>query len=165
MGTHGPQRGRQTVQFVRIAMSGRELEKASRDTSIGHVDVAVRRADEWAQLWFTLARFPWRSLALVPADPSISSLSAAHALSEAGRPYQRDPGYVGDAERVAPNDVIGILGSLSADEAGETKTLIAVRSPLLHQPAIPIVRTADAAVLLVRLGTSDIEHARRTLES
>jgi hypothetical protein len=146
-------------------MSGRELEKASRDTSHAQVDVAVRGADEWARLWFTLVRYPWRSLALVPADPSISSLTAAHALSEAGRPYQRDPVYVVDAERVAPTVVIGVLGSLSTDEAGETKTLIAVRSPLLHQPAIPIVRTADAAVLLVRLGTSDIRQARRTLES
>lgn len=121
-------------------------------------------SDDWAHLWFTLVRFPWSSLCLVPAHKHASALFAANSLAEVGRRYQREPIHVIDAERIASGDVGSVLAAVEERSALGTRVIIAVSSPLTHDAAIPAARAADAAVLVVRVGHSRIEEARRTLE-
>jgi len=117
----------------------------------------------WEQLWFTLLKQQWMSLAIVPTHPQISALSAARALAEVGRPYQVEPVDVLDAERLVPGDVPAALAALLAETDARARVIIAVRSPLDHAAAIPLVRAADGAVLLVHLGQSELSRARRTI--
>lgn len=121
-------------------------------------------ADQWAYLWFTLVRFPWSSLVLVPAQSHYSTLFAANQLAEVGRRYQEEPVHVVDAERIASGDLTAVL-SMVAEQSGDgARTLVAVGSPLTHDAAIPATRAGDAAVLVVEVGRSSIEDARRTIE-
>jgi hypothetical protein len=117
----------------------------------------------WEQVWFTLVKQQWTSLAIVPTHPQKSALGAARALAEVGRPYQVEPVDVLDAEQLVPGDVPAALGALLAETEARARVLIAVRSPLDHAAAIPLVRAADAAVLLVHLGESELSRARRTI--
>jgi hypothetical protein len=126
--------------------------------------LSANDTDQWAHLWFTLVRFPWTSLCLVPANSHASALFAANGLAAVGRRYERDPIHVIDAERIASGDLGTILTALEERNAVGTRVLVAVSSPLTHDAAIPAARAADAAVLVVRVGDARIEDARRTLD-
>jgi hypothetical protein len=121
--------------------------------------------DRWATVWFTLMEHAWTSLVLVPADKEGSAVPIAWALAEFGRPYQEDSIYVLNAERVSPADVPGVVDALRDGFGLGARVLVAVNSPLARHATIPVARAADAAVLLVELGRTDVKSARYTIDS
>jgi hypothetical protein len=125
---------------------------------------SIASAEDWAQVWFNLVRHEWTSLAFVPADRRASALNVVRALAEAARPYQCGPVGVIDAERIVPSDVPSVINAIRESAVAGTRLLVAVGSPLAHQAAVPVGRSADACVLVVRLGVSETKQARRTIE-
>lgn len=118
----------------------------------------------WGQTWFSLLQAQWNSLVLVPADPGDSTVFAAKALADVGRLYQFEPIQVINAGDVASGDLQGVLGTIQQFNGSAARLLIAVSSPLTHDAAIPAARAADAAVLVVGMGTSSMVNARRTID-
>ncbi len=131
----------------------------------GTVDAGTSTVDagEWAHLWFTLEQHGWGSLALVPADPGTSAWPLAERLAGAARAYQATPVEVIDAEHAAPEDVQQVIGAVGGRAAAGARVLVVLASPLVRAPAIPLARAADAALLVVPLGTGVVGDARRTV--
>lgn len=133
--------------------------------SAAHTTTMVQPVEPWARIWFSLVRQPWSVLAVVPAHAGLSSAAAARALAEVGREYQTEPVEVADAEGMAAAGVRALLGSLAERSGSGGRILIAVRCPLDDPAAIPLARAADAAVLLVRLGRTNLRDAREVMEA
>ncbi|HEY0777638.1 MAG TPA: hypothetical protein VGD56_06700 [Gemmatirosa sp.] len=140
-----------------------EPETGASAASAPSADAPDAYADEWAHLWFTLERHGWGSLALVPAEPGASAWPLAERLAEAARAYHASPVEVFDAERAGPEDVQAVTGAVGARAAEGARVLLVLASPLVRAPAVPLARAADAALLVVPLGTSAAGEARRTV--
>lgn len=126
--------------------------------------LAQARADQLAQAWFTMVRYRWDSLVLVPVDDSISALEMAGWFAEVGRRYHRTAVEVVDATALGAKDLDALLPEIELLARRGGRALIAVPPPLTHHDAVPIARAADAAVLLARLGHSKLSTARQTIE-
>lgn len=119
---------------------------------------------EWQQLWFSLLTRKWSSLAVVPSHPGISSLFVAQALCDVGKLHRQKPVHLVNAEGVHLVDASSFIDSLGDVAARGDIALVAVDSPLENQAAIPISRSAEAALLVVPLGESTFRNAQRTVE-
>jgi hypothetical protein len=118
----------------------------------------------WQQIWFAARRRPWSSLALVPAHPGTSALFIAEALVSVGGLHGERPVKLLDAEGAQLSDVAPMLKSLAAIVGREEIAVVAVDGPGDHAATIPIVRAADAAILVVPLGASCFRDARRAMD-
>jgi hypothetical protein len=123
----------------------------------------VAGPEDWPPVWFAFAQHRWNSMVLVPAHPGISVLAVSRALANAGRSYDEPTLGLIEAERVAPGRVQGIVNDVRARSSLEQRTIVAVASPLEDNSAIPIIRGCDVAVMVVPLGDTTLESARRTL--
>lgn len=142
--------------------SAESQESANGVRYIARPDV-VAGPEDWPPVWFAFAQYRWTSLVLVPAHPSVSVLAVARALADAGRTYNEPSLTLIEAERVPPNRVQGIVAELQDRSALDQRTIIAVASPLEDNSAVPIIRACDVAVLVVPLGDTTFDAARRTL--
>jgi hypothetical protein len=134
-------------------------------SSIGHDGGgAAARADEWPQVWFTLAQHQWQTLALVPAHSSMSVLLTARALVAAARLYEEPSIALVEAENIAPPTVREIVAFVRDRTASGGRTIVAVASPLNDHGAVPIARACDACVLILPLGKTALRDARETID-
>jgi hypothetical protein len=124
-------------------------------------------------LWFTLARMPWRTLVLVPADEGASAVEVAAELADVGRRLRA--GAVTFLLLTSPMDyaaagkivqaVGGRRDAASPEERkAEGRLLIAI-PPVVTEPlGLAVTEVADAVVLCIRKGESRLRVAERTLE-
>jgi hypothetical protein len=118
----------------------------------------------WQQIWFAALRRPWSSLVLVPAHPGATALFIADALVAVGRLHGERPVRLVNAEGAELPDVANILKSLGAIVERQELAVVAVDCPLSEAAAIPIARTAEAAILVLPLGESGFLDARRAID-
>jgi hypothetical protein len=123
-------------------------------------------------LWFTLSRMPWRSLALVPVDEDGSTAGIATALTDVARRL-----------RQIPVTFLLMTGSIDYASAGKFVTSVATREdasaergraeprvivsvpPVIVEPlALAVTGAADAVLLYVRRGHSQLAATSRTLD-
>ena len=130
----------------------------------GMMDNADSRTD-WSQIWFAAKRSNWRALAVVPANPNESALSAATALAEAGSLYQANELELIDSSNAEPRGVEALIANINAMTARNSQVIVAVDSPMANPAAIPIVRGMGAAILCVQLGVSSTAQAKQTMAS
>ncbi|MCC7053618.1 MAG: hypothetical protein IT355_10135 [Gemmatimonadaceae bacterium] len=123
----------------------------------------VAGPEDWPPVWFAFAQHRWYSMVLVPAHAGVSVLAVSRALANAGRAYDEPSLGLIEAERVAPARVQGIVNDLRSRGTLEQRTIVAVASPLEDNSAVPIIRGCDVAVLVVPLGETSLEDARRTM--
>jgi hypothetical protein len=121
--------------------------------------------EAWPAVWFALAKHPWHSLVIVPANSSLSSLITARHLADAAKMFEERPSVLIEAESVAPASVRDVIASIHDHVAAGARVLIAVGSPIIDYSAIPIARATDTAVLLVRLTETRGEEANRTIDA
>ena len=119
--------------------------------------------EAWEQLWLGALATEWRSLVLVPADTDASSLVAAEALRQSAARYAQRPVQLIDATQAHASDVAGTVAAIASATAGEGQAIVAIASPIAHPAAIAIARAADAALLVVPLGSTHFEAARQTI--
>jgi hypothetical protein len=134
---------------------------ASPPATSGRRRTAVR--DDWAPVWFTLVTHAWSSLVIVPAHPQVEASRVARALGDMAMLYDDRPIEVMEVAHAPPTTIREILRGLEERVAAGTRVLIAVSSPLADHGAVPIARAADAAVLLVPLGLTLFDDARRVM--
>jgi hypothetical protein len=123
---------------------------------------AAAPAPDWQHVWFALERTPWSSLVLVPSQPDVAIMPIARSLLAVGEAYDRLPLRLIDAERADPRSAT-VLAQALRERVPGARRVVAVSSPLANPAVIPIIRAADAAVLVVELGRSGLRAARRAL--
>lgn len=127
---------------------------------------AVGSSDEarvWDRLWFSLGERPWATVAVVPASAGQSTLAAANALAAAGRAYHESPVYVLDASSVQPAQVGGLLRAVHERVRGGARIVVATASPIERPATIPVTRGMDTALLVVELGSAEVDASRRAI--
>lgn len=119
---------------------------------------------ELQQLWLSLMRGAWKSLAVVPTDRGTSPRAVTAALLEMAELHDLGPFKLIDAEGASLADGARLAQELASAVAEGTRAVVAVDSLVGSLGGAPLVREADAAVLLVRLGTSDFASVRSTID-
>lgn len=147
-------------------------------------DLALRRATSVARrervlegqlqgLWFTLARFKWRSIVFVPSDVDGSTAGIATALADVGRRLRSSPvtflvmaGSIDYAS--AGRFVTSVAGNgpleLADDETPSSRVIVAVPPVIVEPLALAVIDAADAVVLCVRQGSTRLADASRAVE-
>lgn len=126
------------------------------------------------ELWYTTLRWEWSSLVLVPAHASGSAVWIAKALAEVGLSQRGRVAKITaqGAMLATTSELVGDLATQSpirsmksSSERWRTgSTIIAIEPVVLNPDGIPVALSADAALLCVELGKTDIASARRTVQ-
>jgi hypothetical protein len=115
------------------------------------------------KLWLSTQRREWRSLAIVGANREIDTLWVAELIAKLAWSYRGTPSCVFDLRdlslRLVEHQEQGVAAQV---REGQTVT-IALRSILENPTAVPMARAADAVLLCVGLGTTDIKTAEQTI--
>jgi hypothetical protein len=146
---------------------------APRDEPIrlGHSRGASLPPLDLQQLWFSTLRWDWSSLALVPAGSNGSVVRIAKALAQignrhGGRPVTRSEGTSLSTSGELAEDISGqftVNTPSIGSERWKQRTIIAL-DPVVTDPAgIPVALAADAALLFVELGKTNIAEAQKTV--
>lgn len=132
------------------------------------------------QLWFSILKYDWSSLVVVPADELCSSQRIAESLAEMGTLHLGKPmttlvttGL--DLTRTSElmtstmvHEIARTNGDAPKGRAGPPwlgRNLVIAVDPLAANPAgIAVALAADAAILCVRLGKTRLDVAQRTLD-
>ncbi len=148
--------------------TGSALTVSARQTAMSRNAPLVqdeKQQNDWSQLWFSIQRFSWTTLAVVPASPTETGLASASALVSAGRLYHQGSVHLIDATGAAPSSVDLIIASMSGMRPHNSQLVIALDSPLSNPAAIPLARHAGVALLSVSLGAPSLDESRRTIDS
>ncbi len=113
--------------------------------------------DQFRDLWFATLRHEWSALVLVPAHEGASAVPVARLLAEIGGVD------LICAEGVTPGSSTRVTQGMLAS-ATRGRVIVAL-DPVVSNPAgLPVALAADAALLCVMLGKTEIASARRTVE-
>ena len=113
--------------------------------------------DSFRDLWLATLRHEWSALVVVPAHAEDSAVNVARALAEIG-----EVDFI-DAEDVTPTSSTRVTQDMLA-QATRGRVVVAL-DPVVSNPAVlPIVLAADAALICITLGQTEIASARRTVE-
>jgi hypothetical protein len=121
-------------------------------------DVGLQR------LWLALQQRSWRSLAIVAAGPGMPTLDVANTLARISWWYTGQPSGVVDLRDVSMRLLEHHIRVMAA-QSGEERVFLALRSIDENATAIPIAMAADAVVLCVALGKTEIRTAKKTLSA
>jgi hypothetical protein len=135
-------------------------------------DLADLAGRDYQELWFALARRPWRSAVLVPAEASLRTDELAAALASIGRRL----GFTQVSALVAEQIDFASVGQLTSRLAApaqsanpvvsaSTAQLIVSIPPVVVQPlGVAVARAADTVVLCLAMGRTGLRDAERTIE-
>ena len=118
------------------------------------------------QLWFTLQRHPWTSLAVIPADDETSGPAFARPLHDVGRLVLGDRLRLLDVRTLKLEDTAAMILEMTGSQstAERPRFLLQLDSVLSRPSGVPVALAADCAVLCVELGKTRLAGARKTLE-
>jgi hypothetical protein len=116
------------------------------------------------ELWYRLLSRPWTCLVVVSPDRTPNTLRLARSLAELGTQQRRGLVEMIDASDELDLDrATAIAHSVELDQ-GERRFVVALDSPVVNPVAIGVLTAADAALMLLEKGVSQIPQARRIIE-
>jgi hypothetical protein len=130
-----------------------------------------KRENEYQSLWFSLSRFPWRSLVIVPVDDDGSAAGVATALAGVGKRLR--PGPITFLLMTRPIDypsaekfvaAVAARTTTSVDSSIVPKVIISVPPVIVEPLALAVTGAADAVVLCIRKGSTRLLDADRTAQ-
>lgn len=128
-------------------------------------------APAFQELWFALARRPWSSLVLVPADEGGGAAQFAAALADVGRRLRNAPvSFFVVADPLDPSSTAQIASTVAAasaeprDGAAAPQMVVAIQPVVTEPLGVAIAQAADTVVLCVEKGRSRLASARRTID-
>lgn len=118
----------------------------------------------YQQQLLTCLRGNWNSLAVVPAAPQVSVSAIASALVEVSHLVRGRQAKLFSAEGLEMGGVSKVIVDMihQVDEGG--LAVVTVDSVISKQAGVPVTLAADAALLVVHLGVTRTEDAKRTVE-
>jgi hypothetical protein len=128
-------------------------------------ELPQRPGQKWQELWFACLRREWSSLVIVPAHAGGSAREVAVQLAAVAELHRGTPVKRIDAEGVELSQIAGLIVQISSHVADGGMVIVSVSSVFDNQAAIPLALAADAALLCVNYGQSDLSSAKKTLEA
>lgn len=116
-------------------------------------------------LWLALQQRTWRSLAVMAASAGIETLPVADTLAKLAWAYTGQPTCVFDMRDLNLRLLEHQIRDMAAQLQGGERVFVALRSMNENPTAVPLAMAADAVVLCVALGRTDIRAAQRTLSA
>ena len=110
------------------------------------------------------ARAPWRILAVVAADDTVSSLWLAEAVARQCTSAGQGAARAFGAEGLTGEGVSRQLEELHALVKSGGRAVVAIGAMAGRRSGAPILAAADGALLCVQLGLSTVKSARRAVE-
>jgi hypothetical protein len=127
---------------------------------------------ELQELWWTLMRRNWRSLAIVPTEPGISALAFANEFASIGKAMRGTTVSVVNGEnldlaRAAPLFALLLdqLPTQSATSSGttETRTVVVLDAVVTNPLSVQLAQSADGVLLIVNVGASTTTSVETTV--
>jgi hypothetical protein len=119
---------------------------------------------EWQRLWFATRAKAWSSLAIIPSDPGVDAHRVAEALVKTGRVHGERAVELLNAQGAQLASVHHLVDKLGQMTARGEWVVVPVDSITENPNAIPMVRAASAALLVVRLGESLLDASRAAID-
>jgi hypothetical protein len=127
---------------------------------------------EYQALWFAVAKLPWNSLVLVPADDGTSVAHIAQAMAELGDQLGIAPVTHIVAHPMDYKAAIQIAAGVSSKDWGTEhralprsgRAIIAIESVIAEPYGVAVCQEADATVICVEQGRSSLAATRKTIE-
>jgi hypothetical protein len=116
-------------------------------------------------LWLGLQKRPWHSLAVISAGQGVATLAAANSLAKIAWWYTGAPTCVFDMRDLSLRLLEHQLRDMASQLRGGERVFVALRSTSENPTAVPLAQAADAAVLCVELGKTDMKAAEKTLDA
>jgi len=160
---------RRTIELIgRARIAGcLVVHPASASSMIGPNRAAVP-ADaprhELRQMWLSLVRGNWSSIVIVPTDAGIPTRDVVGALLEAVALHEMERFQIIDAVGASPAHGELLAQDLASVVARGARAVVAVDSLMQSLGGTPLVRDADAALLVVRLGVSNYDTVQSTID-
>jgi hypothetical protein len=114
-------------------------------------------------LWLALQRRNWRSLAVLAASSNVATVEMAERLARIAWWFTGQPSCVLDMRDLSLRLLEHQMRSMTAQLQGGERVFVALRSPAENPTASPIATAADAVVLCVELGMTDVKSAQETI--
>ena len=168
-----PMRGKPPAEGIGQPVPHESLVVAGREPDLheggNRVDPAGR---EYQELWFALARVPWRSLALVPGDSGASAKDIAASLASVGRVLHESVSTLVPVDTLDYFPVAELLLSIGATTKATgpravkppEKIIAALPSVVSDPLGLQVVAAADMVVICVEIGRTRVSSLRRTIE-
>jgi hypothetical protein len=115
------------------------------------------------KLWLAAERSPWRSLALLGADPSVETFQVAELLAQLAWRYRGQPSNVLDLRDLSMRLIDYEVQEMRAQVASGTRLIVALRSIFENPTAAPIAQQADVVIICIKLGRTTLKSARETV--
>lgn len=115
------------------------------------------------ELWLSVLPLTWSSLAVVPVGAGLSARAAAAGVSTVASFFELANLRVLESEGMSLADGARLQREVRGLVAGGARVVVSVDSPLFNPGAVPVVTGVDAAVLLARVGVSDLGEAERVI--
>jgi hypothetical protein len=109
-----------------------------------------------------LLRGGWSSLAIVATDASAPARALAAALADVARAQRLRPVRVLDGAADSPAAVAALQDELGR-RSGDGRTVVALDDPRTNPGALALAVHAEAVVLVVRLGASELRAIEETV--
>jgi hypothetical protein len=121
---------------------------------------------EWQKLWLATQRRGWRSLAVLAGSKGMttSPLEVASALADVGWQHLGRPIHVVDARETTLGHVETRISEVSLRMSKGDRVIVVLSSVFDNPATLPIARAADAALICVLLGQSEMSEAEQTVD-
>jgi hypothetical protein len=111
-------------------------------------------------MWLSLLRGGWRAIVAVPADPHTSARPCVEAFADIQRFYDLGPVLVRDASGASVTAGEQAAAEVEAALGVGARAVTAVDFPLTNPSGLPLLMKADAILLVVRYGATDVGSSR-----
>jgi hypothetical protein len=118
---------------------------------------------DWQRLWLEVRSAEWRSVAVLPADPSVSSLALVHGLVTVGYQHLQSPLIVADLRNL-PLPLIERAKSEIRRRVSQGDTVVMALSNSSDNPSsLALARAADTVVVGVLLESTPLGRVREVI--
>jgi hypothetical protein len=116
------------------------------------------------QQLLTCLKGDWQSMVVVPAGPGQSAAMIANALVEVSTLVRGKQAQLFSTEGLSVGEVSKVIVDMMQHIGAGGLAIASVDSLIAAQAGIPVTMATDVALLVVHLGKTDTEDARRTVE-
>jgi hypothetical protein len=116
------------------------------------------------QQLLTCLRGEWHSMVVVPASPGSSAAMIANALAEVSTLVRGKKAKLFSTEGLEVNDVSRIIVDMMQHIGSGGLAIVSIDSVIAAQSGIPVTLAVDVALLVVQLGVTETDDAKRTVE-
>lgn len=135
-----------------------------RGRSAPAADAAAPAASPLQRTCLAVLRGGWTTLAIVAADPAAPAQPLASALAEVARAYRLRPVRAVDAAGASPSRIAQLEDELAAARGGEARLVVTVDDPRGSPGSAPLLVHAEAVVVVVRLGATELRAVEELVE-